>query len=65
LIRKKKNDILKHKHSLTMEDVSNLYQNALVAGGKHSILDIRSLCMQKPVNLARRALNHKWGTSFS
>ncbi|KAJ1898404.1 hypothetical protein LPJ66_002766 [Kickxella alabastrina] len=48
-----------------MEDVSNPYQNALVSGGKHSTLDIRSLCMQKPAHSARRALNRKCGTPFS
>ncbi|KAJ1889333.1 hypothetical protein LPJ66_008086 [Kickxella alabastrina] len=65
LIREEKNDILEHKHNPTMEDVSSLYQNALVAGDKHSTLDIRGLCMQKPAHSARRALHRKWGTSFS
>ncbi|KAJ2600786.1 hypothetical protein H4R99_003209 [Coemansia sp. RSA 1722] len=65
LIREEKTGVLEHKHSPTMEDVNSLYQNAMVAGDKHSALDIRNLCMQKPLHSARRALHRKWGTSFS
>ncbi|KAJ1648410.1 hypothetical protein J3B02_001098 [Coemansia erecta] len=65
LIREEKTSILEHQHRPTMEDVNSLYQNAVVAGDKHSALDIRNLCMQKPIHSARRALHRKWGTSFS
>ncbi|KAJ2455525.1 hypothetical protein GGF42_003409, partial [Coemansia sp. RSA 2424] len=65
LIREEKNSILEHPHNPTMDDVNSVYQNAIVAGDKHSAMDIRSLCMQKPAHQARRALHRKWGTSFS
>ncbi|KAJ1826019.1 hypothetical protein LPJ56_002397 [Coemansia sp. RSA 2599] len=65
LIREEKTGILEHQHNPTMEDVNSLYQNAMLAGDKHSALDIRNLCMQKPLHSARRALHRKWGTSFS
>ncbi|KAJ2778629.1 hypothetical protein GGI15_004129, partial [Coemansia interrupta] len=65
LIREEKSGILEHKHNPTMDDVSSLYQNAVMAGDKHAALDIRGLCMQKPAHAARRALHRKWGTSFS
>ncbi|KAJ1958839.1 hypothetical protein EC988_000058 [Linderina pennispora] len=65
LIREEKNDILEHPHTPNMEDVNSLYQNAVVAGDKASALDIRGLCMRKPLNAARRALHRKWGTSYS
>ncbi|KAJ2156014.1 hypothetical protein GGF46_005469 [Coemansia sp. RSA 552] len=65
LLREEKNGILEHKHNPTMTDVLSLYQNATVAGNKHAALDIRGLCMQKPLHKARRALHRKWGTSFT
>ncbi|KAJ2640874.1 hypothetical protein GGF44_002378, partial [Coemansia sp. RSA 1694] len=65
LICEEKNSILEHPHNPTMDDVNSVYQNAIVAGDKHSAMDIRSLCMQKPAHQARRALHRKWGTSFS
>ncbi|KAJ2735290.1 hypothetical protein IW152_001670 [Coemansia sp. BCRC 34962] len=65
LIREEKNKILEHAHNPTMDDVNSVYQNAIVAGDKHSAMDIRALCMQKPAHQARRALSRKWGTSFS
>ncbi|KAJ2835913.1 hypothetical protein FBU31_001498 [Coemansia sp. 'formosensis'] len=65
LIREEKNNILEHSHNPTMDDVNSVYQNAIVAGDKHSAMDIRALCMQKPAHQARRALHRKWGTSFS
>ncbi|KAJ1728947.1 hypothetical protein LPJ61_003766, partial [Coemansia biformis] len=65
LLREEKQGILEHKHSPTMEDVNSLYQSAVVAGNKHAALDIRGLCMQKPLHSGRRALHRKWGTSFS
>ncbi|KAJ2687368.1 hypothetical protein H4R19_006637, partial [Coemansia spiralis] len=57
--------ILEHKHNPTMQDVGSLYQIAVVAGNQHAALDIRGLCMQKPLHSGRRALHRKWGTSFS
>ncbi|KAJ1941903.1 hypothetical protein FBU59_003364 [Linderina macrospora] len=65
LLREEMNDILEHAHKPTMDDVNSLYQNAVVAGDKASALDIRGLCMHKPLNSARRALHRKWGTSYS
>ncbi|KAJ2702394.1 hypothetical protein H4218_000874 [Coemansia sp. IMI 209128] len=65
LIREEKSKILEHAHNPTMDDVNSVYQNAIVAGDKHSAMDIRALCMQKPAHQARRALSRKWGTSFS
>ncbi|KAJ2868711.1 hypothetical protein GGI22_000700 [Coemansia erecta] len=65
LIREEKVGILEHAHAPTMEDVLSLYQNALSSGNKDAALDIRGLCMQKRTHPARRALNRKWGTSFS
>ncbi|KAJ2902825.1 hypothetical protein GGI21_004508 [Coemansia aciculifera] len=65
LIREEKNSILEHAHNPNMDDVNSVYQSAIVAGDKHSAMDIRSLCMQKPAHQARRALHRKWGTSFS
>lgn len=65
LLREEKNGVLEHSHKPTMDDVNSLYQNAVMAGDKHTALDIRGLCMQKPAHQARRALHRKWGTSFS
>ncbi|KAJ2828880.1 hypothetical protein IWW50_001154 [Coemansia erecta] len=64
LLREEKQGILEHKHNPTLQDVISLYQNAVVAGDKHAALDIRGLCMQKPLHPARRRLHRKWGTSF-
>ncbi|KAJ1864038.1 hypothetical protein LPJ78_003646 [Coemansia sp. RSA 989] len=65
LLREQKTDILEHEHKPTMKNVSSLRQNAGLAGDKHALLDIRGLCMEKPLHPARRALHRKWGTSFS
>ncbi|KAJ2781362.1 hypothetical protein H4R18_002937 [Coemansia javaensis] len=65
LLREEKQGVLEHQHNPTMLDVNSLYQNAIKAGDKHAALDIRGLCMQKPLHPARRALHRKWGTSFS
>ncbi|KAJ2851704.1 hypothetical protein IWW36_000849 [Coemansia brasiliensis] len=65
LLREQKTDILEHEHKPTMKDVYSLWQNAGLAGDKHALLDIRGLCMEKPLHPARRALHRKWGTSFS
>ncbi|KAJ2760553.1 hypothetical protein IWQ56_005459, partial [Coemansia nantahalensis] len=65
LIREEKEGILEHTHNPTMQDVGSLYQIAVDAGNQHAALDIRGLCMQKPLHAGRRALHRKWGTSFS
>ncbi|KAJ2617804.1 hypothetical protein H4S08_000184 [Coemansia sp. RSA 1365] len=65
LLREEKRGILEHKHNPTMADVNVLYRNATAAGNKHAALDIRGLCMQKPLIQPRRALHRKWGTSFN
>ncbi|KAJ2798157.1 hypothetical protein H4R20_004921 [Coemansia guatemalensis] len=65
LLREEKRGILEHKHNPTMTDVNVLYRNATAAGNKHAALDIRGLCMQKPLNQPRRELHRKWGTSFN
>ncbi|KAJ2456020.1 hypothetical protein EV183_000363 [Coemansia sp. RSA 2336] len=65
LLREQKTAILEHEHKPTMKHVSSLRQNAGLAGDKHALLDIRGLCMEKPLHPARRALHRKWGTSFS
>ncbi|KAJ2126386.1 hypothetical protein IW147_000134 [Coemansia sp. RSA 720] len=64
LLREEKEGILEHKHDPTMQDVGSMYQNALVSGNKHAALDVRGLCMPKPLHEARRKLHRKWGTSF-
>ncbi|KAJ2535415.1 hypothetical protein IWW43_001655 [Coemansia sp. RSA 1935] len=64
LLREEKEGILEHKHDPTMHDVNSMYQNALVSGNKHAALDVRGLCMPKPLHEARRRLHRKWGTSF-
>ncbi|KAJ2083517.1 hypothetical protein H4R24_000790 [Coemansia sp. RSA 988] len=65
LLREEKRGILEHQHNPTMTDVNVFYRNATAAGNKHAALDIRGLCMQKPLNQPRRALHRKWGTSFN